>query len=106
MILQVKDTNGNWIGIPAIQGVPGKDGAQGPKGDTGEQGPIGPEGPTGANGYTPIKGTDYFTEADKTELVADVEAIMINKGYQTEAQVNALITAALGAIGVAEEGSY
>lgn len=100
MILQVKDTNGNWIGIPAIQGVPGKDGAQGPKGDTGEQ------GPAGADGYTPIKGTDYFTEADKTELVADVEAIMINKGYQTADQVNALITAALGAIGVAEEGSY
>ena len=82
------------------------DGEQGPKGDAGEQGPTGSEGPAGADGYTPIKGTDYFTEADKTELVADVEAIMINKGYQTEAQVNALITAALGAIGVAEEGSY
>ena len=23
----------------------------------------------GADGYTPVKGTDYFTEADKTELV-------------------------------------
>jgi hypothetical protein len=33
MILQVKDANGNWIGIPALQGAPGKDGAQGPKGD-------------------------------------------------------------------------
>ena len=53
-----------------------------------------------------MKGTDYFTEADKTELVADVETIMTNKGYQTEAQVNALITTALGNIGVAEEGSY
>ena len=29
-----------------------------------------------------------------------------NLGYQTEAQVNALITTALGAIGVAEEGAY
>ena len=84
-------------------GPEGPQGIQGPKGDTGEQGPIGPEGPAG---HTPIKGTDYFTEADKTELVADVEAIMTNKGYQTEAQVNALITTALGNIGVAEEGSY
>ena len=82
------------------------DGEQGPKGDTGEQGPVGSEGPAGADGYTPIKGTDYFTEADKTELVADVEDMMINKGYQTEAQVNALITTALGNIAVAEEGSY
>ena len=32
----------------------------------------GDTGPAGANGYTPVKGTDYFTEADKTELVATV----------------------------------
>lgn len=64
---------------------------------------MGPAGPAGADGYTPIKGTDYFTEADKTELVADVETIVINKGYQTEAQVNALINTALGVI---ENGTY
>ena len=91
------------------RGEKGETGATGPKGDKGDQGetgPRGPEGPAGADGYTPIKGTDYFTEADKTELVADVETIMTNKGYQTEAQVNTLITTALGNIGVAEEGSY
>lgn len=112
------------------QGPAGKDGAQGPKGDQGErgekgetgaqgiQGPEGPKGdkgdkgdqgetgPAGADGRTPVKGTDYYTDADKAELVADIEAIMINKGYQTEAQVNALITTALGNIGIAEEGSY
>lgn len=93
-VLKVKNADGTWTDIPALIGPQG------------EQGPIGPEGPTGANGYTPIKGTDYFTEADKTELVADVEAIITTKGYQTEAQVNALITAALSNIGVAEEGSY
>ena len=32
----------------------------------------GEKGAAGANGYTPVKGTDYFTEADKTELVAMV----------------------------------
>lgn len=131
---------------------------RGPKGDKGDDGFIqfeeltpeqkeelrGPEGPAG---YTPVKGTDYFTEADKTELVADVKAQITvpsganeisydntenqiegvetvqkalnhlfntavdaiyveNLGYQTEAQVNALITTALGAIGIAEEGAY
>lgn len=30
---------------------------------------VGSKGDTGANGYTPIKGTDYFTEADKQEIV-------------------------------------
>lgn len=29
----------------------------------------GDTGPQGTAGYTPVKGTDYFTEADKTELV-------------------------------------
>lgn len=134
---------------------------RGPKGDKGDKGDDGfiqfeeltPEqkeelrGPEGPVGYTPVKGTDYFTEADKTELVADVKAQITvpsganeisydntenqiegvetvqkalnhlfntavdaiyveNLGYQTEAQVNALITTALGAIGVAEEGAY
>lgn len=63
-----------------LRGPQGIQGPKGDKGDTGErgpeglQGPIGEIGPAGADGYTPIKGTDYFTEADKTELVADVKA--------------------------------
>lgn len=32
----------------------------------------GDKGDKGDNGYTPIKGTDYFTEADKQEIVDDV----------------------------------
>ena len=63
------------------QGEKGDTGAQGPAGDTGPQGPAGPKGekgdtgargatgPAGADGHTPIKGTDYFTAADKEELV-------------------------------------
>lgn len=50
-------------------GAQGVQGTQGPKGDKGDKGDT---GPAGANGYTPVKGTDYFTEADKTELVAMV----------------------------------
>ena len=45
-ILRVKDDNGNVIDIPAI------------KGD---------------NGYTPQKGVDYWTDADKAEIKAYVD---------------------------------
>ena len=38
----------------------------------GEQGPKGEKGDDGAAGYTPQKGVDYFTPADKAELVAGV----------------------------------
>ena len=31
-------------------------------------------GKDGADGYSPVKGTDYWTEADKAEMVADVIA--------------------------------
>jgi hypothetical protein len=30
-------------------------------------------GPSGPAGYTPVKGTDYFTEADKNELINEVK---------------------------------
>lgn len=33
-------------------------------------------GGTGADGYTPVKGIDYWTDADKTEMVADVIAAL------------------------------
>lgn len=63
-ILRVRDENGNVYAIPAIRG---ETGPKGPKGDT---------GPAGSEGYTPVKGADYFTEADKTELVNDVLAAL------------------------------
>ena len=50
-------------------GPKGDQGIQGPKGETGAQGI---QGPAGAAGYTPVKGTDYWTEADKAEIVAYV----------------------------------
>ena len=36
----------------------------------------GAAGPAGADGKTPVKGTDYFTEADKAELVQAVLAAL------------------------------
>lgn len=45
---------------------------KGPAGANGQQ------GPAGTNGKTPVKGTDYFTQADKEELVQAVLAALPN----------------------------
>lgn len=40
------------------------------------KGERGEKGAAGADGYTPVKGTDYFTDADKQELVSNVLAAL------------------------------
>ena len=52
-----KDKNSPWIDIAAIKGEPG---------------PRGKKGEPGQKGDTPVKGIDYFTEADKQELIQAV----------------------------------
>lgn len=52
-----------------------KNGSKGSKGDTGGT------GPAGADGKTPVKGTDYFTAADKADMVSQVKSSL---GYKTE----------------------
>ena len=37
---------------------------------------VGLKGDKGADGYTPVKGTDYWTESDKAEIVADTLAAL------------------------------
>ena len=63
----------------------GRDGAQGERGPTGPQGEAGPAGPAGPQGEagpagpagtTPVKGVDYFTGNDKTEMIYAVKASM------------------------------
>lgn len=77
--------DGTWTNLGPLQGPEGPQGPkgdtgdpgpQGPKGDTGDTGPRGPTGPAGAdgangpqgpageNGYTPVRGTDYWTDDD------------------------------------------
>ena len=59
-------TNNGGLDNPAvvnIRGAAGKDGN---------------DGKDGADGKTPIKGTDYFTEAEKTEMVNEVIASITN----------------------------
>lgn len=55
-------------------GAQGPEGPKGEKGDTGAQGSEGPAGADGKDGKTPVKGTDYFTAADKAEMVSAVIA--------------------------------
>lgn len=63
-------------GERGLQGPQGPQGNPGPQGEKGIQGEQGPQGPAGANGKTPVKGTDYFTEAEKAEMVAAVKAAL------------------------------
>lgn len=59
-------------GDTGAQGPQGKQGIQGPRGyqgARGEKGDTGPAGKDGADGYTPVKGVDYYTDTEKTELV-------------------------------------
>ena len=79
-------------GPPGAPGRDGQDGAPGPAGPAGpagkdgapgQQGPQGAPGAPGApgqDGHTPVKGTDYWTETDKAEMVADVIAAIPGGG--------------------------
>lgn len=48
----------------------------GPKGDKGDKGDEGDKGDKGDDGKTPVKGTDYYTEADKAEMVNAVLSVL------------------------------
>ena len=90
----------------------GETGEQGPKGETGEPGPKGDTGPKGDPGIQGEQGpkgdpgeTYTLTEEDKAEIAGMVEVTgedvdlsnyytkteVVEAGYQTEAQVFALI---------------
>lgn len=61
--------NGTVLTITSASGTSSAD-LKGAKGDTG------PKGDTGAAGKTPVRGTDYYTDADKTEMVNAVLATL------------------------------
>ena len=82
MFLKIKDEGGNWNSIAAIKGDKGDKGDAFTYADftpeqlAGLKGEKGDKGDKGADGHTPVKGTDYFTEADKQELVTAVIAAL------------------------------
>ena len=65
-----------WKEIVTIVGPPGPQGEQGIQGIQGPQGPIGKTGTAGKDGHTPVKGTDYWTDNDKTEIINSVLAAL------------------------------
>ena len=48
--------------------------------DVGLKGDKGDKGDTGADGYTPVKGTDYWTAADKAEIVDELKPSQVTSG--------------------------
>lgn len=60
--------NGNWYIGETDTGMQSR-GEKGDPGEPGKDGQPGADGKDGQDGYTPQKGVDYYTEADKTEMV-------------------------------------
>ena len=69
----VTDKEGNTNTVEITDGTNGADGKDGEDGKDGKDGKDGTNGTNGQDGYTPIKGVDYWTTADKEEIVQDVE---------------------------------
>lgn len=91
VLLTITDSTGTKTatvsdGVAGPQGPQGEPGIQGEKGDpftyadfteeqlsalTGPQGPAGKDGVNGQDGHTPVRGTDYWTENDKQEIITE-----------------------------------
>ena len=93
-------------GIQGAQGIQGERGIQGPQGLQGIKGEKGDKGDNGAAGYTPVRGVDYYTPADKEELINEViesallgdieESLNTILAMQDEMIANSALTAAEG----------
>lgn len=57
--------------LASLKGPKGDKGLKGEKGDPGQNGATGPKG---ADGKTPVRGTDYWTEADIAEIHKYIDA--------------------------------
>ena len=61
-------------GPQGIQGERGPAGPQGIQGERGIQGPAGADGRDGIDGKTPVKGTDYFTNAEINSIKIELKS--------------------------------
>lgn len=82
-------------GDTGATGATGPQGPQGEKGDAGSTGPRGEKGDSGAPGYTPVKGTDYFTSADKNAIAAEVKAMLTTEIWTFELEDGSAVTKAV-----------
>lgn len=65
-------------GDPGADGAKGEPGPAGAKGDKGEKGDPGAAGADGADGKTPVRGTDYWTDADINKIKSYCENAILN----------------------------
>ena len=79
---------GKFNGAPGAKGDPGAQGIQGEKGDKGD---TGAQGEPGADGYTPVKGVDYFTAADKAEIAAAFSADIGAEDKYFDIDINGMV---------------
>ncbi len=75
--------NGTTLTITSASGTSSANlkGEKGDKGDNGAPGEKGADGAKGADGYTPVRGTDYWTDADKAEIKAYVDEAILNGAW-------------------------
>ena len=77
--------NNGKDGYTPIKGVDYFDGKDGKDGADGKNGINGTNGKDGVDGYSPVRGKDYWTEADKAEMVsAVISALPIYNGEVVE----------------------
>lgn len=82
-ILTVRDDQGNIVEVPAIKGdkgEPGKDGTM-TFADLTEEQKASLKGDKGDPGRTPVRGTDYWTEADKQTIKSYVDEAILNGAW-------------------------
>ena len=76
-VITITDKDGTTTAVVVngkngIDGKSGTDGLPGSPGQDGKDGIDGKDGDPGIDGYTPVKGQDYWTSADKAEIVLEV----------------------------------
>lgn len=81
---------GKFNGEPGPAGPKGDTGDVGPKGDKGDKGEPGQNGADGKDGapgkdgldgYTPVRGVDYWTDADKAEIKSYVDDAILGGAW-------------------------
>ena len=79
-------------------GATGATGATGPAGPAGPAGPSGSTGATGPAGYSPVKGVDFWTDADQESIVQEaIAALKMSAPVvgQVDAENNIILIGAL-----------
>ena len=111
--ISITDKNGTTT-ANIFNGINGQDGKDGKDGADGKDGKDGTNGTDGQDGYTPVRGVDYWTNADKQEIISDLPVYIIPEDVfelDTSASSSDIITAFGGSdkynefLDIAEQGN-